>query len=297
MSAIAQLTEGRERASSIAAATVALSSGVGGQNARSRPRSPAAGSNLAGADPGVLFLRWDRFQDERAREALVDRFLPLARSLARRYARANVPLQDLIQVASLGLLKAIDRFDPVRGLAFSSYAVPTILGELKRYFRDSTWAVHVSRGAQERASKVRAAAEVLARRDGRDVTIGELGQYLGLTDEQVRDGLETGRAYTADSLDAPRAMQDDCAESYADTIGEEDHDLAVVDAAVTVRSAIKLLPERDRRILHLRFIEERTQNDIGARIGLSQMQVSRLLRKTLQQLGEMTEDADKCACA
>jgi RNA polymerase sigma-B factor len=247
------------------------------------------------ADPGVLFLRWTRFQDERAREELVGCFLPLARSLARRYARANVPVEDLIQVASLGLLKAIDRFDPRRGVAFSSYAVPTIVGELKRYFRDSTWAVHVPRGAQERANKVRAAEQALARRDGRAVTIGELAQYLGLSDEQVRDSLEIGHAYSAVSLDAPRGVQDDSAESYADTIGEEDPDLAVVDATVTVRSAIKTLPERDRRILHLRFVEERTQNEIGARIGLSGTQVSRVLRKTLQHLSELTEDTNLCA--
>jgi RNA polymerase sigma-B factor len=239
----------------------------------------------------VLFLRWTQFHDERAREALVKRFLPLARSLARRYARSSEPLEDLVQVASLGLLKAIDRFDPALGLAFSSYAVPTILGELKRYFRDTSWAVHVPRSAQERARKVEAAGHLLAGQTGRSPAVGELARYLGVSDEEVLDGLETSQAHAAVSLDAPGATDDGVGKSYADTIAEQDHGLGIVDAAVPISTAIAQLPKREQWILHLRFIEDLTQAEIAGRIGVSQMQVSRLLRRSLQRMRELTANA------
>jgi RNA polymerase sigma-B factor len=243
------------------------------------------------ADPGALFVRWTQFRDERAREALVDGFLPLARSLARRYARSSESLEDLVQVASLGLVKAVDRFDPARGLAFSSYAVPVIVGELKRYFRDSGWAVHVPRDAKERARKVQAAAQLLAGESGRSPTIRELVQHVGLSEEQVLDSLETAQGYAAVSLDAPRSTGHARVESYLDRIGEEDHSLAMVDAAVTFSTAIEELPMRERRILHLRFVEDLTQTEIAERIGVSQMHASRLLRRSLQRLRELTADA------
>src|SRR5579875_1998074 len=144
-----------------------------------------------------LFVRWQRFGDQRAREELVERFLPLARNLARRYAGAREPFDDLLQVASLGLVKAIDRFDIYRGAAFSSFAVPTILGELKRYFRDLGWSVHVPRGAQERAVKVEEAQQQLSARTNRAPTVTELAEYLELSIEDVLDALETSRAHHA----------------------------------------------------------------------------------------------------
>lgn len=237
-------------------------------------------------------MRWRQVRDERAREALVERSLPLARSLARRYAHTSVPLEDLVQVASFGLLKAIDRFDPARGLAFSSFAVPTILGELKRYFRDSGWAVHVPRAAQERAREVEGAERLLTDQTGRSPTVGELARYLALSEEEVLDGLEIAQAYAAESLDAPRATVDEAPESYLDIVGTDDHALALVDASVTVGAAIERLPGREQAILHLRFVEELTQTEIAKRIGVSQMQVSRLLRRSLQRLRELTADAE-----
>lgn len=260
-------------------------------SARVRPRSAVLGFDLDTADPGVLFLRWRQLHDERARGALVERFLPLARSLARRYARSRVPLEDLFQVASFGLVKAIDRFDPARGRAFSSFAVPTILGELKRYFRDSGWAVHVPRGARERAGKVEVAERLLAGQTGRSPTVGELARYLGVSEEEVLDSLETAQAYAAVSLDAPRATLDEGPQSLLDVIGTDDHDLALVDASVTVGTAIEQLPALERAILHLRFVEDLTQTEIAERTGISQMQVSRLLRRSLQRLRQLTEDS------
>jgi len=259
---------------------------------RPPPRSVAARIDIDTANSEVLFLRCSQNRDERARAALVERFLPLARSLAWRYARSSAPLDDLVQVASFGLVKAIDRFDPARGLAFTSYAVPTILGELKRYFRDSGWAVHVPRGAQERAGKVEAAERLLAAQTGRSPTVGELARYLAVSEEQVLDGLEAAQAYAAVSLDAPSPTLDDPGGSYLDTIGADDHDLALVDASVTVCAAIEQLSSREQRILHLRFADDLTQTEISERIGVSQMVVSRSLRRSLQHLRELTADTD-----
>jgi RNA polymerase sigma-B factor len=253
-----------------------------------------AGRRLDSADSGVLFVRWSQFHDERAREALVERFLPLARSLARRYARSSEPLEDLVQVASFGLVKAVDRFDPGRGLAFSSFAIPTILGQLKCHFRDSGWAVHVPRSAQDCARKVEAAGQLLRRQTGRTPTVGELARYLSVSEEEVFDGLEIAQAYAAVSLDAPCATADENGESSLNIIGAEDQDLARVDASVTVGIAIKQLPRREQRILHLRFVEDRTQTEIAKRVGVSQMQVSRLLLRSLRRLRELTGDADSC---
>src|SRR5437016_2034500 len=155
-----------------------------------------------------VFIRWQQFGEQQAREELVERFLPLARNLARRYAGAREPFDDLLQVASLGLVKAIARFDINRGAAFSSFAVPTILGELKRYFRDLGWSVHVPRGAQEQALKVQEAQERLTTRTGRPPTVNELAEYLEFSIEDVLDALETAAAHHSASLDAPRDAGD-----------------------------------------------------------------------------------------
>src|SRR5438270_12905665 len=173
-------------------------------------------------DSEELFTRWQKSRDQRAREELVTRFLPLARNLARRYAGAREPFDDLLQVASLGLVKAIDRFDVERGAAFSSFAVPTILGELKRYFRDLGWSVHVPRGAQEQALRVQEAHERLTTKTGRPPTVNQLAEYLELSVEAVLDALETAAAHHSTSLDAPREDRDDESGSLADLFGEED---------------------------------------------------------------------------
>jgi RNA polymerase sigma-B factor len=169
-----------------------------------------------------LFKRLSESGDSSAREELAERFLPLARNLARRYVGAREPFDDLLQVASLGLVKAIDRFDPERGAAFSSFAVPTILGELKRYFRDLGWSVHVPRGAQEQALKVQEAQERLTSNSGRPPTVDKLAQYLELSVEEVLDALETAAAHHSASLDAPRDADEEDGGTLVNMLGQED---------------------------------------------------------------------------
>jgi RNA polymerase sigma-B factor len=242
------------------------------------------------ADTRLLFERWQHDHDARAREELVTRFLPLARKLARRYSGAREPFDDLLQVASLGLVKAIDRYDADRGTAFSSFAVPTILGELKRYFRDLGWAVHVPRGAQELAVKVQEVNHRLTSREGRAPSMQALAQYMELPLEDVLDALETARAHHATSLDAPHDDGEGDIGSLVETFGRPDGRLVSADDRLTVRAAAKLLSERERVVLGLRFIEDLTQSEIAARVGVSQMQVSRILRRSVARLRELSED-------
>src|SRR5437764_4286714 len=237
-----------------------------------------------------LFVRWQQDGDQRAREELVDRFLPLARNLARRYAGAREPFDDLLQVASLGLGEAIGRFYVDRGAAFSSFAVPTILGELKRYFRDLGWSVHVPRGAQEQALKVQEAHERLTTKTGRPPTVNELAEYLELSVEDVLDALETAAAHHSTSLDAPREDRSSGESgSLVDVFGEEDSRYELVDETVTISVAARELSARERRVLALRFVNDMTQTQIAQEIGVSQMQVSRILRRALSRLRELTE--------
>ncbi|HUZ28297.1 MAG TPA: SigB/SigF/SigG family RNA polymerase sigma factor [Solirubrobacteraceae bacterium] len=235
-----------------------------------------------------LFERWRIEDDRQARDELVARFLPLARKLARRYVQSSEPYEDLVQVASLGLVKAVERFDPTRGFAFSSFAVPTIVGELKRYFRDTAWAIHVDRGAQERARKVSDAQQKLNSLTGRTPTVDELAQYLELSQEEVLAGLQTAEAYGALSLDAPVAGEEDEESSRLDSLGVEDRELTLADDIATIFAAARHLPARERQILYLRFSEDLTQSEIAQQVGISQMQVSRLLRRSLQRLRELT---------
>ena len=181
--------------------------------------------------------------DRQARDELIARFIPLARKLARRYVQSSEPYEDLVQVASLGLVKAVERFDPDRGFAFSSFAVPTIVGELKRYFRDTAWALHVDRGAQERARKITDAQQKLGSRTGRIPTVDEIAQYLEITQEEVLEGLQTAEAYGAVSLDAPMAGEDDEDGTRLDSIGAEDARLELVDDHATIFAAARHLPD------------------------------------------------------
>jgi RNA polymerase sigma-B factor len=252
-------------------------------------------SALRPVDSSELFLRWQREGDQRAREELVERFMPLARKLARRYQGAREPLEDLVQVASLGLVKAIDRFESNRGTAFSSFAVPTILGELKRYFRDLGWAIHVPRGAQERALRVEEVQRKLTSEHGRAPTVPELAGYMELSIEEVLDALEAAAAHHAISLDTPRDDGEGETGTLADAFGEEDERFEQVEAGVSIAEAAGHLSERERRVLALRFVEDQTQTQIAEIVGVSQMQVSRILRRALSQLSEMTERADYSA--
>ncbi len=235
-----------------------------------------------------LFRLWQQHGDQGARDALVQRFMPLTRNLARRYNRSSEPFEDLMQVASLGLLKALDRFDTGRGHPFPSFAVPTILGEMRRYFRDCGWSLHVPRGDQERALKVRDAQETFANEHGRAPTVNQLAEYLELDTEQVINALQAVQAYEALSLDAPRPGVENDGMTYGDAIGEEDERYELIELDATVVAALEHIPARERRMLHMRFVEDLTQTEIATRVGISQMQVSRLLRRSLDQLRALT---------
>jgi RNA polymerase sigma-B factor len=235
-----------------------------------------------------LFDRWQRDKDPCARARLVEHYLPLARKLAARYrGRAGEPFDDLLQVASLGLLNAIDRFDPSRGTTFSTFAVPTILGHLKRYFRDTGWSAHVPRGAQELALKVQEAEQAISPGLGRSPTADELALYMEVSVEEVIDGLEAAAAHHATSLEEPNDELDGESRSLADVLGDDDPRYEKIDASLTIASAAKELSEQELRVLDLRFYGELTQSEIAQRIGVSQMQVSRILRKALAHLGEL----------
>jgi RNA polymerase sigma-B factor len=233
----------------------------------------------------LLFALAREHDDTRAREQLIERYLPLARRLARRYQRAEEPLEDLVQVACLGLIKAIDRFDVQREVVFSSYAVPTILGELKRHFRDRTWSVRVPRDLQELALKVDRAVTRLSVDKHRSPSVGEIAEAVGASEEQVLEALEAAGAYRAGSLDAPRVAQgEQDGESLADTLGEEEGGFRRAEQRATLEPMLARISPRERIVLELRFGQDLTQAEIGERIGVSQMQVSRLIRQALTRL-------------
>jgi RNA polymerase sigma-B factor len=236
-----------------------------------------------------LLVRYHRHGDRYAREQLVERLLPLARRMARRYRRSDEPLDDLVQVATLGLIKAIDRFDPDRDTAFSSYAVPTMLGELKRYFRDNGWAVHVPRGMQERVMQVDNAVKDLSRRLGRSPSVAEISAVTQLGEEQVLEAMEAASAYDAVSLESYRFGDEDDGETYAESIGVVDARFDLVEYGATIAPTLQALPPRDRYVLHLRFAEDLTQAEIAERVGVSQMHVSRLIRRALERLRTVAE--------
>ena len=236
----------------------------------------------------LLFTRWQRDGDRDARDRLLERFMPLARKLARRYVGANEPFDDLLQVSSLGLLLAIDRFDCERGTAFTSFAVPTILGELRRYFRDLGWSVHVPRAAQERALKVNAAEEQLMARLGRSPTVSQLAQLLEWSAEDVVQALEARAGHHASSLHAPNDNGDGDEGELIDDFGKVDEGYDLVDARLSIAAAARRLPYAERRVLELRVSGEMTQAQIGETLGVSQMQVSRLQRRSIARIREMT---------
>src|SRR5918911_890362 len=237
-----------------------------------------AGEVLRGPHPDPPPLPpYAETRDPQLREALVERFLPLARSIAKRYRKAEEPFDDLLQVASLGLLKAIDRFDPERGIAFSSFAVPTIVGELRRHFRDRCWSVRPPRELQERALEVDKYRSELTTRLGRSPSVREIGQALELEDEQVLEALQAQQGMRATSLDAPRGGEDGDA-TLADTHGVTDPELARAEHRATLARLFERLDEREQRVLRLRFEEDLTQEQIGKLVGVSQMQVSRIIR-------------------
>ena len=231
-----------------------------------------------------LLARYHEHGDPAAREELVERFLPFARDLAMRYAYMDEPFDDLLQVASVGLLKAIDRFEPGRGTKFTSYAAPTILGELKRHFRDKSWSLHVPRVLQERTLALSRETEALTKRLGRSPSVREVAMALGYSAEQVLETQEVALSYEATSLDAPMGRDDEEGGALVDLLGDEDSGYELAESRDAIATSWKTLPELERRVLELRFTHDLTQREIGALIGYSQMHVSRLLKRALHQL-------------
>jgi RNA polymerase sigma-B factor len=233
------------------------------------------------------FERYRQDGDRAARDALVERFLPLAHYLARRYRGGGDHADDLMQVASVGLLKAIDRFDPDRGVAFSSFAMPTIIGEIKRYFRDKGWAVRVPRELQERSLAVDRLADELERELGRTPTAAQIADRMSTSVEHVLEARAASWAHHGVSLDRPSGDEDDESRTLVDTLGFTDEAFSRAESSVTFDGLLASLGDRERLVMNLRFREDLTQAEIGARVGISQMHVSRLIRQSIEQLREL----------
>ena len=248
-----------------------------------RQATPAGARARRQLDDQRLIVRHRR-GEAGARDAFVERYMPLARSLALRYRRASEPLDDLVQVAAVGLVKAVDRWDPDRGLAFSSYAVPTILGELRRYFRDSTWDVRPARDLQELCLAVEEARDALWVDLGRSPTVGDIAGHLNRPVEQVMEALRASEGRSLRSLDAPVHEEEGDSASAGDLIGSDDPEFDRVEAGVTIDHLTGILDERAREILRLRFREDLLQSEIAERVGCSQMHVSRIIRSSLERL-------------
>ena len=232
-----------------------------------------------------LFERYTDEHDPVDRDAIVERFLPLARQLAARYQRPEEPFDDVFQVACFGLIKAVDRFDAERGVAFSSYAVPTIMGEIKRHFRDRTWAVRVPRDLQDLALRVDRVADELTREIGRAPTVEEVAQGIDADPEEVLEAMQASSAYRATSLETPRSGgEEDPGDTLGDTVGIFDDGFTRAEQRAVLHALVRSLTPREREVVRLRFEEDLTQAAIGERIGVSQMQVSRVLRQALARL-------------
>jgi RNA polymerase sigma-B factor len=230
------------------------------------------------------FSEYRRTGDRALRNELVEEHVRLAEFLARRFAHRGESIDDLRQVALVGLLKAVERFEPDRGLQFSSFATPTITGELKRHFRDRGWAVRVPRRIQELHLELDRTVNELSQEHGRPPTPAEIAQRAGVLEEEVLESMEAGSLYRLASIDASRP--DDTGTTPAERLGEHDHELMAVDDRVAVGEMLAVLPEREQAIVYLRFFEGLTQSEIAARVGISQMHVSRLLTRSLETLGE-----------
>ncbi len=240
-----------------------------------------------------LFLRLaqlakDSPEHTYVRDTLIELNLPLVRYAAARFRSRNEPMEDIVQVGTIGLIKAIDRFDCERGVEFPTFAMPTIVGEVKRFFRDTSWSVRVPRRLQELRLALTKASDELAQRLDRSPTVAELAKVLGVTEEDVVDGLAVGNAYTASSLDSPAPEDDGGGHegTLADRLGYEDTALEGVEYRESLKPLLAQLHPRERQIIMLRFFANMTQSQIGEEVGISQMHVSRLLTRTLSQLRE-----------
>ena len=233
-----------------------------------------------------LFVQYHDDGSEAARDELVEMYLNLVKYLASRFRNRGEPIDDLIQVGTIGLIKAIDRFDVERAVEFTTYATPTIVGELKRYFRDKGWAIKVPRRLQELSFKVNQAIDALTQRLQRTPTVPEIAEYLEVTPDDVLEALETSEAYNFVSLETDRNSDGSDSFSILEYIGKDDVLMSVVDDRTTLSAALKLLTPMEQQVLYLRFFQGMTQTEIARQLGISQMQVSRLLRRTLRVMRE-----------
>ena len=242
------------------------------------------GERLSELSERELLVRVRDSKNAAAREELITRYLPLVKSLARRFASRGQPVEDLIQVGSIGLIKAVDRFDLERGVELSTYATPTILGEIKRYFRDKGWAVKVPRALQDLNVRLNRVIEQLTVELRRSPTIAELAIATGVSEEEVVEAMESGRAYSSVSIFSGGAGDDDESLELLDCLGSEEEAYDIFEQRRVLAPVVGRLDPRERLILHLRFFEGMTQTQVAARIGISQMHVSRLIRKSIENL-------------
>ncbi len=238
-------------------------------------------------------MRFAQNRDARVREELIRRYLPFAAKLTQRYRGASESFDDLLQVANLGLVNAIDRFDPSRGVPFTAFASPTILGELKRHFRDRVWTVRVPRSLHDRLAEVDKAVAALTRDLQRSPSIAEIAERLEIDETEVLEALEANHNRRPLSLDRPAGTEDAEESAAAEWIGEEDSGYELVEGKAALEAALPGLDERERTVLRLRFVEDLTQSQIAERIGFSQMHVSRILRDTLRRIREQIEERDR----
>jgi RNA polymerase sigma-B factor len=239
---------------------------------------------VSSVDDRTLLRRYHEQGDRAAREQLIERYMSLVRSLARRYANRGEQLDDLVQIGAIGLIKAIDRFQLDRGVELTTYATPNIIGEIKRHFRDKGWAVRVPRGLQELSVQLSRLVEQLTVQLGRSPTIAEIADAADVEEEAVLEALESGRAYTSVSLSSAGGPDDDDELDPLESIGSDEHQYAVSEDRALLAPGFHALDERERRILHLRFFEGLTQSQIAQQIGISQMHVSRLIRRSLEKI-------------
>jgi RNA polymerase sigma-B factor len=269
--------------------------------AKSNPKPPTDDRGASNPGEGLAAERvlWKRAREQRdvaAREELVRRYLPFAKNLALRYRGASESFDDLLQVASLGLVNAIDRFEPGRGTPFTAFASPTILGELKRHFRDRVWTVRVPRGLHDRMAEVDKAITELTKQLQRSPSIGEIAERIGLEETDVLEVLEANHNRRPLSLDRPPGGEDSDEAAPSEWIGDEDERFELVEGRIALDAALPYLEERERTVLRLRFVEDLTQSQIAERIGHSQMHVSRILRRTLERIrAEVAEQSSAAA--
>jgi RNA polymerase sigma-B factor len=261
------------------------------------PEAPDGAREARLREDRLLFERFAERRDPVDRELLVERFLPLARRLAARYLRHNEPFEDVFQVACLGLIKAIDRFDVSRGRAFSSFAVPTIVGEIKRHYRDRTWALHVPRDRKDLALAARHAADELEVEKQRRATVAEIAERLAVDEGSVVEALLAARAQRPDSLDAPMPGADEPGATVGDGCGVDEHGYDRAEERALLHGLLRILSPRERLVLQLSFERDLTQAEIGARVGLSQMQISRMLRRSIGRMRDgACQSSDNHAC-